>query len=332
MSPAAPPALPDLAAEALAQWRGTGVPRLIAERENVVFEVALPGGRAALRLHRRGYQTEDAIRSELWWMEALAEAGQPVPRPQRTPAGELLVRLSDGRLASVMAWADGAPLGAAGRLLAGDAAQQVAVHRALGEVLGALHVATDRLTLPPAFQRPRWDTEGLLGAAPFWGRFWEHPALTPGEAGLLQEIRADLQRRLLAHAAAGADQGLIHADVLRENVLCCAGAGGLRLTLIDFDDCGHGFRLYDLGTALSQNVDEPQFRAIAGALLEGYSRHRPLGRAEQQMVADFTLMRALASVGWTMPRLPPADPRHRAYIDRALRLIRRRTDTDPADF
>ena len=41
-----------LAAEAAAHWNGR-VTRLIRNRENAVFEVALPQGRAALRLHRR---------------------------------------------------------------------------------------------------------------------------------------------------------------------------------------------------------------------------------------------------------------------------------------
>ena len=47
--------------EAAALW-GARLLRLILARENAVFEIALPGdGRAALRLHRRGYQGADAI-------------------------------------------------------------------------------------------------------------------------------------------------------------------------------------------------------------------------------------------------------------------------------
>jgi hypothetical protein len=69
------------AAEAAAHWGGAHSLRLIRDRENAVFEAALPTGRAALRLHRVGYQSEAAIRSELWWCAALADAGVPVPRP-----------------------------------------------------------------------------------------------------------------------------------------------------------------------------------------------------------------------------------------------------------
>ena len=52
------------AVEAAGFWGGCVAPRLIKNRENAVFEVMLPSGRAALRLHRVGYQTEAAVRSE----------------------------------------------------------------------------------------------------------------------------------------------------------------------------------------------------------------------------------------------------------------------------
>ncbi len=308
-----------LATEALQIWDGSGTPRLIGNRENAIFDVILPAGRAALRIHRRGYQTEDAIRSELWWMEALADAGLAVPRPVRAPDGALVARLADGRFVSALGWIDGAAIGVAGVALSGSPADQARLHHALGHLLGDLHTVTDRLHLPPAFHRPRWDADGLLGDQPFWGRFWDHPALAPDEAQLLTRARQWCAARLAEHAAAGADQGLIHADVLRENVMEHEG----RLWLIDFDDSGFGFRLYDLGTALSQNLGEPHLAEIAAALVDGYAARRPLSAADRAMVPVFTLLRCLASVGWTIPRLPKGDPRHRSYIDRALGLADR---------
>ena len=54
-----------LASEAAALWQGKPL-RLLRNRENAVFEIAIPSGRAALRLHRIGYQDSAAIASELW--------------------------------------------------------------------------------------------------------------------------------------------------------------------------------------------------------------------------------------------------------------------------
>ncbi|HSF63769.1 MAG TPA: phosphotransferase [Paracoccaceae bacterium] len=297
--------------QAAARW-GATVTRLIDARENAVYEVALANGaRAALRLHRTGYQGDTAIRAELDWTAALADRGLPVPRPLPHRDGDVLLRLPSGRFASAISWIDGAPLGRAGQPLPGTPAEQADRHRALGRLMAAVHAATDAIAMPAPWPRPDWGVEGLTGEAPFWGRFWEHPALTPPQAARLRAVRQALRDRLAALAAQGADQGPIHADVLRENVL----VNGRSLSLIDFDDSGTGFRLYDLGTVLSQNLYEPAYPAIRAALVEGYAETRP---ADPAVVDLFTLARCCASVGWTMPRLSRDDPIHRSHIARAL--------------
>lgn len=308
-----------LAREAQAAWGGTGAPEMLKLRENAVFAVTLPEiGRAALRLHRKGYQSEDAIRSELWWMGALADQGLHVPRPLVTLDGAPVVHLADGRIASMVGWVEGAPVGEAGVPLTGSPDEQMRLHASIGRLVAEMHVATDRLHLPPTFQRPRWDIEGLVGDSPFWGRFWEHPGATDAERRLLTEARHQVSARLADYAAHGADQGLIHADVLRENIL----HQDHHVSLIDFDDSGWGFRLYDLGTALSQSLAEPALPLIVTGLVEGYGTIRPLSGEDRAMLPWVTLMRCLASVGWTIPRLEPGHPRVRAYIERATRAAR----------
>lgn len=298
------------AEEAAAHWGGQ-ITAELRNRENAVYAMRLPdGSRAALRLHRLGYQTAAAIRSELWWCGQLAAAGLPIPAPLAPAGDDPLPALSTGRRASAVRWIDGAPFGEAGVPLAGTRAEQVARHHALGRLLAQVHDTTDRLTLPADFTRPRWDIEGLVGETPFWGRFWEHPLLSPEDAATLRRARAFLRERLTDHARHAA-LGPVHADVLRENILV-ADTG---LALIDFDDSGIGFRLYDLGTVLSQDLYEPAFPELEAALMDGYATLRPLDR---DMVPVFTLARVLASVGWAAPRLAMDHPVHRSHIARAV--------------
>lgn len=291
-----------LAAEAAGLWGGT-LTRQMRDRENAVHEMALPKGRAALRLHRMGYQTTAAIRSELWWCDALARAGLPVPPALPALDGDVLVTLSNGRHASAVGWLEGEALGEAGVPFTLPLQQTLDLHHALGELLARLHRATDELVLPDGFTRPRWDLDGLVGEAPFWGRFWDHPLADADQRAVLLRARDALQELL------SGDQGLIHADVLRENVLVDQD----HVSLIDFDDSGFGFRLYDLGTVLSQNLYEPAYPDIRDALMAGY------GTTDTDMVEAFTLARTCASVGWTMPRLLPDDPIHRSHLARAVR-------------
>jgi Ser/Thr protein kinase RdoA (MazF antagonist) len=121
---------------------------------------------------------------------------------------------------------------------------------------------------------------------------------------MLIRARHGLRERL----AAVPEVQLIHADVLRENVLVNDRA----VCLIDFDDSGWGYALYDLGTTLSQNLYEPGYQDIRDALMEGY------GTTDTDLVELMTLARTCASVGWTMPRLAADDPIHPSHIARAV--------------
>ena len=293
------------AAETAAKAWGAHVLRTLRDRENHVFEMGLPSGdRAALRLHRAGYQSPAAIRSELWWCAELARSGLPVPPALPALDGALLVRLPDGRHASAIAWMAGEALGEAAKPFNRPLPQVLDAYHALGQLLARVHRTTDALTLPDGFTRPRWDLDGLVGDTPLWGRFWEHPAATSDQRATLVRARDALRERLAG------DSGLIHADVLRENVL----VNDRSVSLIDFDDSGFGFRLHDLGTALVQTFQHPEQPQIRAALMAGY------GTGDQDMVKAFTLARALSSVGWTMPRLQPDDPVHKSHLARAISL------------
>jgi Ser/Thr protein kinase RdoA (MazF antagonist) len=289
-------------AETAAQAWGGRVLRMLRDRENLVLEMALPKGRAALRLHRAGYQSPDAVQSELWWCAELARAGLPVPAALPALDGRLLVPLPDGRHASAIAWMEGEALGEASLPFDRPLPDVLDIYHALGLLLAQVHRTTDALTLPDDFVRPRWDRDGLVGDTPLWGRFWEHPSATPDQRRILIRARDALRERLTG------DIGLIHADVLRENVL----VNGRSVSLIDFDDSGFGFRLYDLGTALLQTVAQPEHIDLRDALMAGY------GTGDVAMVDAFTLARTLASVGWTMPRLVPDDPIHASHLARAV--------------
>ncbi len=301
------------------RWGALGQPRLIKDRENKVYEIALPDGtRAALRLHRAGYQTAAAIRSELWWLAGLSEAGLPVPVPVPTLDGALVAE-AGGRMATVVSWIEGRQPGDGDTPIDPDAPGVEAHYTALGRLIARMHDATDDLVLPGDFERPRWDREAFTGATPQWGRYWENPALDAGEVELLVAAKDRLDAELRALEASGVDTGLIHADVLRENVL--VGRGGL--SLIDFDDSGFGFRAYDLATALVQGVEDPMYPVARRAIEAGYRAARradapPLGEIE-----TFVALRCFASAGWIVSRARPGDPRLRHYAARAVGVARR---------
>lgn len=303
--------------QALKAWGAQHV-RMIKDRENAVHEVRVAGKPAALRLHRPGYQSEAAIRSELDWMGALAERGMRVPSPIPTTDGNLVISMGSDQLATMVTWVEGAPIGESGVPLEGTAEEQAALYRKVGAELAKLHNLTDEITLPDGFTRHRWDIPGLLGDDPFWGRFWECPALSEDDRNVVLRARAVAHDLATVYLENGADFGLIHADVLRENVFVHNGF----LTLIDFDDAGFGFRLYDLAVMMTQNVDEPAYEAIKSAALAGYRDHRALSQEAEDLLPMFLMMRRFASMGWAVPRYDPTGPEVASYTQKAVTAAR----------
>ena len=279
------------AAKAAAVW-GFESPRitLAAARENVVYRLDA-GEIYALRLHRVGYRSAEELCHELAWIGAMAEAGLPVPRPVALPSGALVTEV-EGQLVSVVTWLGGAPLGAPGEMK--NVRDRPGFCRKLGEAMAALHEACDAWPPAKGFARPAWDRAGLLGDAPLWGRFWEHPDFNAVERDLLMAARAQADKDLAALEGA-LDYGLIHADLVGQNVMW----DGVNVGLIDFDDGGYGFRVFELATFLLRYMDEPDYPELRAALCEGYGVRAAIDPQELDL---FLVLRAFTYPGWFMDR------------------------------
>ncbi len=297
--------------KALAAWgKEEAAVSLIAQRENIVYCAAHQGTKFALRLHRPGYQSEKMILSELAWMTHLRASGLTVPAPVPTRHGAFLHEI-DGYQADLLTWLDGRPLGATGAPL--DVPDRASTFHQIGALMARLHHISDDWTPPDKFERQAWDIDGLLGDAPLWGRFWENPGLSASERDRALTARAALRSDL---AKGDLDFGLIHADMLRENVMIQkAGVG-----LIDFDDSGFGFRLFDVATALFKNRSEADYDALEATFLTGYRTIRPL---DTGLLEQFMLIRALSYLGWIISRMdePGADVRQARFLQAALPLL-----------
>nr|WP_319386554.1 phosphotransferase [uncultured Roseibium sp.] len=280
-------------ADLLALWDlGSAEFKLVAARENRVFRVTDGLQTYALRLHRLGLRSNEELRSELVWMAELGRAGLSVPHPVASDNGDFL-REQRGQQASMLTWMSGTPLGRTGQPL--DQPDRTGIFFKLGQQMARMHAVSDRWTPPDWFKRIRWDRDALVGPDPLWGRFWENPDLDNDERTLLQRFRREADARLkeLDHVL---DTGLIHADLVRENVMI----DGQDLHLIDFDDAGVGYRMFDVATALIKNRQEPDYRELETAFLTGYGSARKLDTSTLDL---FLGLRAVSYVGWIIARL-----------------------------
>lgn len=140
----------------------------------------------------------------------------------------------------------------------------------------------------------------------------------PDEREILIILRDKARSELEFLRAAGADFGLIHADLVRENVLISGNA----ISMIDFDDAGFGFRMLDIATALFKNRDEANFVELQRTLIDGYLEVRPVLRTEIDTLPLFMALRALTFMGWAEQRKdePGMDVRLDRYKADALSL------------
>ncbi|TGW07237.1 aminoglycoside phosphotransferase, partial [Mesorhizobium sp. M2D.F.Ca.ET.145.01.1.1] len=138
-----------------------------------------------------------------------------------------------------------------------------------------------------------------FGAAPNWGRFETSPFLDDARRDLVFEARKKAVKALAEHERSARNFGIIHADLVRENVLI--HDSGVRI--IDFDDCGFGWHMYDLAVALYQNRQEPLYPLIEASLLDGYRQQRELTALDVAALTLFAALRAFAFLGWVQSRV-----------------------------
>jgi Ser/Thr protein kinase RdoA (MazF antagonist) len=265
---------------------------LLNVSENATYLIEDPdAGRSVLRVHRLGYHTEAEIASELAWMDALrAEAGIRTPRVLAAADGRRVVTVADdasGELRSCVRFE---------YLPGAEPADDSAEHFAeLGEITARMHRHAREWARPPGFTRFDWGYDAAFGSLARWGRWQDGIGVGPAERDVLGRLDATLKARLAAFGTGPGRYGLIHADTRLANLLVDDGG---RVSVIDFDDCGFSWYLYDAGTSVSFFEHEPQVPALIDGWLTGYRRIGDLPAADEAEIWTFIMFRRLLLVAW----------------------------------
>ncbi|KUN24638.1 hypothetical protein AQJ23_18015 [Streptomyces antibioticus] len=269
-----------------------------------------------LRLHRPGFRTLPQIRSELMWTERLrADGAVATPAVVPTPAGEAAASFpgAGGALqhAALFEFAPGAEP---------DTTDFAEVMEVVGRETAALHEHASRWQRPDVFTRPEWDLDNLIGAASLWGRWRDNPDVPPGGVEVLARAEQKMTRELDAYGRGPAEFGLIHGDLRAANLLVAPDA----VRLIDFDDCGHGWFLYDLACSLSFVEHDPRAAHWVAAWLRGYRARRPLREEDVRAIPALVMLRRLMLVAWVHKRgdTPFAASLRPAFAAQSVELAR----------
>jgi Ser/Thr protein kinase RdoA (MazF antagonist) len=264
---------------------------LLNVSENGTFRIDDPEqGRSVLRVHRTGYHAREAIQSELAWISTLrAEGVVETPPFIPAPSGDdvVLVRSPAGEERYVVrfAWVEGTE--PTEDRLAQD-------FEAVGGITARLHRHARSWQRPPGFTRFVWDYDTSLGDRGHWGRWQDGLGVGAQEEAVLGRCATVLRARLDAYGKGPERFGLIHADMRLANLL----VSGTQVTVIDFDDCGLSWFMYDLGSSLSFIEHEPYVPELIDAWVRGYRAVAPLSREDEAELPTFVMLRRLLLVAW----------------------------------
>jgi Ser/Thr protein kinase RdoA (MazF antagonist) len=282
--------LHDMVANARALWglSSESTLSLLNVSENATFAVS----ELVIRVHRVGYSSAAEIRSELAWINALRrERVVETATPVAGVNGDYVQTLES-------------PSGRARRLAVAferlpgrepdSGAEAPQWFERLGEVTARMHLHSKSWALPEGFRRKRWDVEAMVGDRGYWGPW--RAALGLDAAGVLTiEQALAVIRERLERFGAGADRfGLVHADLRLANLL----VDGSHLRVIDFDDCGFSWFMYDFAAAVSFIEHEEIVGELVRAWVAGYRKAAPLSAEELAAIPSFVVLRRILLTAW----------------------------------
>jgi Ser/Thr protein kinase RdoA (MazF antagonist) len=266
---------------------------LVNVSENATYRVDAGARRYALRVHREGYHSRQAIASELAWVMALRRDGAavtPVPVGGRdgvliqTVEHELLPRPRDVVL---FEWEDGIEPSETEHDL-------TAPFEILGEIAARMHRHAMSWRRPPGFERHRWDFATSIGERPHWGRWRDGMGMTPERIDLVGRTVELIGERLARFGQHEHRFGLVHCDMRLANLLI----DGAVTKVIDFDDCGFSWYLYDCATTVSFFEHRPEVPRLLAAWVRGYRRINELPAEDEREIWTFVMLRRILLIAW----------------------------------
>jgi Ser/Thr protein kinase RdoA (MazF antagonist) len=268
--------------------------KLINLSENATYKIEAADGQSwALRIHRDGYHSKAAIASELAWLTALRDAGVAItPRPMKGSDGEIIQMVGHAKLGRprhvvLSDWEAGAEPSIDQDLLR--------PFEVLGELTARMHQHSRAWKRPSYFTRLTWDFATSLGEdGPHWGHWRDGMGVDAATQGIFSRTVDVIGQRLAVYGKEASRFGLIHGDLRLANLLIDADT----VKVIDFDDCGFGWFMYDAATPVSFYEHEPQVPELIEAWKRGYRKAAILSEADADEIPTFVMLRRLLLVAW----------------------------------
>lgn len=274
---------------------------LISISENMTFLVENDAPLGVLRLYRAENQSVKEIKSELMWINSLVNSDLV-----NTPS---IIETLDGSEIGTLFQDDVTPRHfVMFEHVAGEppAASRTDIYEVLGTTVALLHEHVTKWSPPSNFERSAWNVETILGRDAPWGNWRNGPGVTNDLRAVIEKAEARLIQSLEKYQQTAGNSGLVHGDLREANLLMDEKEA---LWVIDYDDCGFSWYLWDLGSSTSFIENLPSIGEIVDAWLSGYSQVRQFTARDLRAVVDIVFLRRLHLLAW-MGSHPDGGPVH----------------------
>ncbi len=221
-----------------------------------------------LRISRKGYRTRSQLESELEWLSMIkgVSYAQPVSRILEIE-GYFCVffRYIEGKMPEYN--------------------DEWALYN-IGKTAALLH----RFAYAD-LDRPVWSMENMTGKKGIWGDWRENTELSQEDIDLTERALSIAENNIRSYDSK--KYGLIHADLRITNII----ENG-KYYAIDFDDCGYGYFIQDLASALSFMENSQNIEALKNAWFMGYETISALCDEDKEIADTFILLRRIQLLAW----------------------------------
>lgn len=248
--------------------------------------------RAVMRVSRTGYHSRAEIDGEMRWLEHLRRSDTVrTVRPIANDQGNLLTEAKgedETYLCIVFEYLRGNVLSP------GQDGSTEEDFREIGRIAAWLHRDTMEWKESGRLIRPHWDYENMMGVHGLFGDWRECRGLNSQEFDMVDWACQRIKGRLESYGKNDQNYGLIHGDLRAANLL----KEGSVIQVMDFDDCGFGWHLYDLAASMSFIEDDRRLGSWVRAWLKGYETVIPLGKKDLQEIPTFIMARRIQLLAW----------------------------------
>ncbi len=238
-----------------------------------------------LRVTQAHWRTKAEVEFELSFLDCLRQHEHPVAYPFLTQEGQLHIEIEapEGkRYASLF-------LHAPGEIPLCDLS--VPQSRKLGQQLAQIHAVTPKFRPPCHRQSLTLDYllhQSIDALLPFFGH-------RPEEQEYLNQLRIQLEQSLSQLPQDSPYWVVCWGDPHSGNVHFTPDG---QLTLFDFDQCGYGWRAFDIAKFFQTSLRTGMSYAVRNAFLEGYESVLPLHKQELQLLPE--LVQVAHLWGWAI--------------------------------